>query len=200
TQAFGAGKGMGLASVHGLVHQSRGFIECESVAGEGTTLRLFFPAATMIAATMIAATTIAVPAIAVPAIAVPAIAVPAVHSILLVDDDPMLLDLGRRMLEKMGHVVVVAPSARYALDVLAAHAADVSLMITDLTMPEMDGLELIEAVAARYPTMPMVAVSGYSVDPGARATIDARRVPFVNKPFTSGQLADAMTLALARAL
>ncbi|WP_373068016.1 PAS domain S-box protein [Gemmatimonas sp.] len=205
TQAFGAGKGMGLASVHGLVHQSRGFIECESVAGEGTTLRLFFPAATTIAATtiaatMIAATMIAATTIAVPAIAVPAIAVPAVHSILLVDDDPMLLDLGRRMLEKMGHVVVVAPSARYALDVLAAHAADVSLMITDLTMPEMDGLELIEAVAARYPTMPMVAVSGYSVDPGARATIDARRVPFVNKPFTSGQLADAMTLALARAL
>ena len=186
TQEFGASKGMGLASVHGLVHQSRGFIECESVAGAGTTLRLFFPTAL-------------VPEPRVTPVSSSGIA-SMMQRILLVDDDPMLLDLGRRMLEKMGHTVVVAPSAQHALDVLAAHAADVSLMITDLTMPDMNGLELMEIVSARYPTMPMVAVSGYSIETGARAAIEARRVPFVNKPFTGGQLADAMTLALARAL
>ncbi len=201
TQEFGANKGMGLASVHGLVHQSRGFIECESAAGEGTTLRLFFPVALVPEPRV---TPLSSPPIAsnVTPRDVPTtrpIAPPAARSILLVDDDPMLLDLGRRLLEKMGHAVVVAPSAQHALDVLEAHAAAVSLMITDLTMPGMNGLELMEAVAARYPTMPMVAVSGYSVNPGARAAIEARRVPFVSKPFTSGQLADAMALALARA-
>jgi CheY-like chemotaxis protein len=111
----------------------------------------------------------------------------------------MLLDLGRRMLEKLGHAVVVAPSAQHALDVLESHAADVSLMITDLTMPGMNGLELLEIVATRYPTMPVVAVSGYSVNPGALAAIEARRVPFVNKPFTRDQLSEALALAFARA-
>ncbi|QJR36016.1 PAS domain S-box protein [Gemmatimonas groenlandica] len=197
TQEFGANKGMGLASVHGLVHQSRGFIECESAAGEGTTLRLYFPAASVPEPRV---TPLSSPRVlprdtseTIP------IAVPAARSILLVDDDPMLLDLGRRMLEKLGHAVVVAPSAQHALEVLASHAADVSVMVTDLTMPGMNGIELIETVAVRYPLLPMVAVSGYSINPGARAAIDARRVPFVSKPFTSGQLADAMSLARARA-
>ncbi len=205
TQEFGANKGLGLASVHGLVHQSRGFIECESAAGAGTTLRLFFPAALVPEPRI---TPVSSPQIAsrIASRVTPRddppptpITAPAVHSMLLVDDDPMLLELGKRMLEKMGHAVVVAPSAQHALDVLATHAADVSLMITDLTMPGMNGLDLMEAVTARYPTMPIVAVSGYSVNPGARAAIDARGVPFVNKPFTSSQLAEAITLALARA-
>ena len=211
TQEFGGSKGMGLASVHGLVHQSRGFIECESAAGEGTTLRLFFPAAlssprvTPLSSARV--TPLSSPRVtplssarmtprSVPT--VPAIAVPAARSVLLVDDDPMLLDLGRRTLQKLGHAVVVAPSAPHALEVLESHAATISLMITDLTMPGMNGLELMDVVAARYPAMPIVAVSGYSVDPGARAAIEARQVPFVTKPFSRGQLADAIALALAR--
>ena len=197
TQAFGANKGMGLASVHGLVHQSRGFMECESAVGEGTTLRLYFPAV-LVPEPRVAP----VPSSGITPRDVPTttpIAAPASHRILLVDDDPMVLDVGQRMLEKLGHAVVTAPSARQALEVLALQAADISLMITDLTMPGMNGLELMAAAAAEYPTMPMVAVSGYSVDPGARAEIDARRVPFVYKPFTSGQLADAITGAFARA-
>ncbi|WP_310569793.1 PAS domain S-box protein [Gemmatimonas sp.] len=209
TQEFGASKGMGLASVHGLVHQSRGFIECDSAAGEGTTLRLFIPAAPVPEPRVTPASSTHVVSHVVShdvshdvsrdVSALTPIAAPAVRSILLVDDDPMLLDLGRRMLVKMGHAVVVAPSAQHALEVLDSHAAAVSVLITDLTMPGMNGLELMETVAARYPSMPMVAVSGFSINPGARAAIDARRVPFVSKPFTSGQLADAMSLALARA-
>jgi nitrogen-specific signal transduction histidine kinase/ActR/RegA family two-component response regulator len=197
TQEFGTTKGMGLASVHGLVHQSRGFIECDSAAGEGTTLRLFFPSALLPERYDTPSTSPRITARDVSEMT--PLAELATHRILLVDDDPMLLDLGRRMLEKLGHAVVVAPSAQHALDVLDAHAADVSLLITDLTMPGMNGLELLEIVATRYPAMPMVAVSGYSVDPGARAAIEARRVPFVNKPFTRGQLADALALAFARA-
>jgi PAS domain S-box-containing protein len=197
TQEFGANKGMGLASVHGLVHQCRGFIECESAANEGTAVRLFFPAALLSARHGTASSSPSVTPRDVPAMT--PLAALAAHRILLVDDDPMLLDLGKRMLEKLGHAVVVAPSAQHALDVLESHAADVSLMITDLTMPGMNGLELLEIVAARHPTMPMVAVSGYSVNPGARAAIEARGVPFVAKPFTRNQLADAVALALTRA-
>ena len=197
TQEFGTNKGMGLASVHGLVHQSRGFIECDTAADEGTTLRLFFPSALLPEPYSTPSSSLSLTPRDVPAMT-PLAALEA-RRILLVDDDPMLLDLGRRMLEKLGHAVVVAPSAQHALDVLESHVADVSLMITDLTMPGMNGLELLETVATRYPTMPMVAISGYSVNPGARAAIEARRVPFVNKPFTRSQLAEALALAFARA-
>ena len=197
TQEFGTNKGMGLASVHGLVHQSRGFIECDSVADEGTTLRLFFPSALL---PELQGTRLSSPRITPhDVLAITPLAALAAHSILLVDDDPMLLDLSRRMLEKLGHAVVVASSGQHALAVLESHAANVALMITDLTMPGMSGLELLEIVATRYPSLPMVAVSGYSVHEEARTAIAARRIPFVSKPFTRGQLADALALALARA-
>ena len=184
THEFGLNKGMGLASVHGLVHQSRGFIECDSSPGAGTTLKLYFPAPGT------------GPTRATPAAS--AVIVPDAQSVLLVDDDPLLIDIGRRVLEKLGHAVVTATSAQRALDILSLHAAQVSMIVTDLTMPGMSGLELIEIVTARYPAIPIVAVSGYSVNPDARLEIDARNMPFVSKPFTSAQLAAAMQRAIAQ--
>ncbi len=182
TQPFGTSRGMGLASVHGMVHQSRGFIECESAPGEGTTLRLFFPL--------------------MGAPKTPAIAMPAVvqdkrsGGVLLVDDDPMLRDLGRRMLDRLGHAVYVMSSGPEALDFMAVRSSDVSLIITDLTMPEMSGLELIERLAPQYPDIPIVAVSGFTVNLDARAELEARRIPFVSKPFTMPDLQRAMEKAL----
>lgn len=182
TQPFGTSRGMGLASVHGLVHQSRGFIECESAPGEGTTLRLFFPF--------------------VGSPKTPAVSVPAVMpdrrtgGVLLVDDEPLLRDLGRRMLTRLGHTVHVASSGAEALDFLSTRSADVSVMITDLTMPEMSGLELIERVAPAYPSLPIVAVSGFAVNLDARAELDTRSIPFVSKPFNMHDLQRAMDAAL----
>lgn len=169
TQPFGANRGMGLASVHGMVHQSRGFLECESAAGAGTTIRLFFPLA-------------GTPPLGVAAI--PAEVTDArTGGVLLVDDDQMLRDLCRRMLEKLGEVVYLASGGAEALEFLAARADDVSLIITDLTMPGMSGLDLIDEVATRYATIPIAAISGYVVNPDARARLDGRAVPFLAKPF-----------------
>ncbi len=184
TQDFGSSKGMGLASVHGLVHQSRGFIDCESIPERGTTLRLYFPS----------------PAVA-PVADEPAplnTSKPTAGSILLVDDDPMLIELGQRMLEKLGHTVVPASSGGHALRILALHANDIAMVITDITMPGMTGLELMAELSERFPDLPIVVVSGYSVNPEARAEIDALGVPFVSKPFTSAQLEDAIQRALVR--
>jgi len=182
TQPFGTSRGMGLASVHGMVHQSRGFIECESAPGEGTVLRLFFPL---------------MGAPKTPVGTMPAV----VHDersggVLLVDDDPMLRDLGRRMLDRLGHTVYVMSSGPEALDFMAVRSSDVSLIITDLTMPEMSGLELIERLAPQYPDIPIVAVSGFTVNLDARAELEARRIPFVSKPFTMPDLQRAMEKAL----
>jgi two-component system cell cycle sensor histidine kinase/response regulator CckA len=201
TQQDDADTDMGLGWVHDFVHRSRGFMQCDSAPGAGTTLRLFFPASMLPEPPVTPVTSSPVTSSpSMPqevALAAP-VAAPVASRVLLVDDDPMLRDLGQRMLLQLGYAVVVASSAHHALEVLASHAADVSLMITDVTMPGMSGLKLMDVVAARYPAMPMVAVSGYSVNPGACESINARRVPVVSTPYTGRQLADAIALALAR--
>ena len=180
TQEFGQSKGMGLASVHGLVHQSRGFIECDTVPGHGTTVRLFFPLAG---------------APAVSSLTTSGTGDPRAGGVLLVDDDPLLRDLGRRMLEKLGEVVHLAASGPDALDMLAQRADEISAVVTDLTMPGMSGLELITHIDREYPGMPCVAVSGYALDLDARSRLEARHHPFVSKPFNAQALVEALTKA-----
>jgi two-component system cell cycle sensor histidine kinase/response regulator CckA len=183
TQPFGTSRGMGLASVHGMVHQSRGFLECESAPGEGTTLRLFFPLTG---------------GPKTPAFSHAAIEQDArTGGVLLVDDDPMLRDLGKRMLDRLNETVYVVESGAEALEFLAARAADVSLVMTDLTMPGMSGLELIEKLAVDYASLPIVAVSGFAINLDARAELATRQVPFVAKPFTMQDLQKAMAAARA---
>jgi CheY-like chemotaxis protein len=181
TQPFGANRGMGLASVHGMVHQSRGFLECDSAPGEGTAIRLYFPLA-------------GTPPLGVPAQPEAPVDVRS-GGVLLVDDDHMLRDLCRRMLEKLGEVVYAVASGAEALDFLAARASDVSLLITDLTMPGMSGLELIDAAAERYPALPMAAISGYVVNPDARGRLDTRGAAFLPKPFAVHDLARLLSTA-----
>ncbi|MFN8979265.1 MAG: PAS domain S-box protein [Gemmatimonas sp.] len=181
TQPFGGGRGMGLASVHGMVHQSQGFLECDSTPKEGTTVRLFFPQT--------------VPSRA-PAAVAPAVPPDAGSGgVLLVDDDLMLRELARRMLERHGEVVFVMESAEAAVEFLAARAGEVSLVVTDLTMPGMSGLDLIAHLRAHHSQLPVVAISGYVVNPDARALLAEQQVPYVAKPFTVQTLTAAMATA-----
>jgi len=182
TQPFGTGRGMGLAAVHGMVTQSHGFIECDSSPGTGTSVRLYFP----VVAPPDRATTPASPMHAVEA-----------RGVLLVDDDPMLRDLARRMLERLGHRVAVVASGAEALDVLSRDASNVSIVVTDLTMPGMGGLELIDAVQTQYPSLPLVAISGFTMQETAREELAARRVGFLAKPFHMRELARAIERASA---
>lgn len=104
--------------------------------------------------------------------------------VLLVDDDARLRDLGRRMFERAGDAVYTAATGREALTFLAARSDEVALVVTDLTMPDLGGLELIEIMATRYPDIPVMAISGYGVAPGTQERLAARHVPYVQKPFT----------------
>lgn len=104
--------------------------------------------------------------------------------VLLVDDDARLRDLGRRMFERAGEAVYTAATGREALTFLAARADEVGLVVTDLTMPDLGGLELIEIMAAQYADIPVMAISGYGMAPGTQARLAARHVPYVQKPFT----------------
>lgn len=181
TQPFGANRGMGLASVHGIMTQLNGFVECDSSPGKGTAIRLYFPEAS--ADEVKGATPTGVRALPT-------------RGVLMVDDDALLRDLGRRMLERLGNSVAVAASGSEALAMLERSIENVSVLVSDLTMPGMSGMELLTATRARYPTLPLVAISGFSMDPEIRHALDQLRIPFLGKPFTSEQLARAIDTAL----
>jgi nitrogen-specific signal transduction histidine kinase/ActR/RegA family two-component response regulator len=183
TQPFGTGRGMDLASVHGMVAQSDGFIECDSEPGNGTTLRLFFPEAAAFTASQTPRAVRIQPA--------------AGRRVLVVDDDPLLRAVTRRMLEKLDYPVIVADSGHQALELLDGSPMDFALLVTDLTMPNMSGMSLIEHVQRRRPTMPIVAISGFALDSQVRDALAAKQIRFVPKPFTADELSHAVERALA---
>jgi PAS domain S-box-containing protein len=182
TQPFGGNHGMGLASVHGMVAQSHGYIECDTAPGAGTSLRLFFPSATQSDRAI------------TPSRASRAVAS---HGVLLVDDDALVRDLGRRMLDRLGHSVAVAASGSEALAQLALTADSVTVVVTDLTMPSMSGMELIAEMERLYPHIPVVAMSGFAMNPAVRQELEHRRIPFVSKPFSASDLSDAVGRAVS---
>jgi len=104
--------------------------------------------------------------------------------VLLVDDDARLRDLGRRMFERAGEAVYTAATGREALTFLSARADEVGLVVTDLTMPDLGGLELIDIMAAQYADIPVMAISGYGLAPGTQDRLAEHHVPYVQKPFT----------------
>src|ERR1700710_21294 len=104
--------------------------------------------------------------------------------VLVVEDEPTLLDLTADMLSELGFETITAPDATRALAII--ESADVDLLLTDVRMPgEMDGIALAEVVNASWPSIKVVCVSGYSPDPKRLASVC---VNFLGKPFTIDQL------------
>ncbi len=180
TKPFGGGRGMDLAAVHGLMAQSGGLVECDSADGQGTSVRLLFPKLAIEEAT--AGSERSESDIARGAAPVGA------REVLLVDDDPMPRLFTKRSLESRGYVVIAAASGAEALAELAVRGNAVAAMVTDMTMPQMSGRELIAEVRRRSPTLPIIAVSGYTADSRLREELAAWNVVFLGKPFTPNAL------------
>ncbi|MDY0833574.1 hybrid sensor histidine kinase/response regulator [Pseudomonas sp. SED1] len=175
TKGAGKGTGLGLSMVHGLAAQSQGHFVLKSKEGEGTTAELWLPVAlldtTQFAAQASTANTPDAP-----------------HQqsleILLVDDDPLVLISTGAMLEDLGHHVVAAADGQAALAFLA-QGARFDLVITDMAMPDMTGIELAGNIETLYPELPLILSSGF-----AEISLDLKttltRLP---KPFDQSALA-----------
>jgi two-component system cell cycle sensor histidine kinase/response regulator CckA len=174
TKEVGRGTGLGLATVHGIVHQSSGGIEVDS-SPTGTTVRSYFPTSTE---EYEREGTYERPTPSV-----------GTERILLVEDEPVLLRMTTEMLSRQGFDVISAPDPVAALELARVEVFDV--VVTDVVMPKMSGAELADRFAERFPNTRFVFVSGYTHE-----VIDERRLGpttrFLTKPFSSAELVDAV--------
>jgi PAS domain S-box-containing protein len=177
TKGVGKGTGLGLSMVDGLAGQSGGKLIARSQPGRGTTIELWFPVA---AEGMKSSRHESGDAGAPEAGMRPL-------TILLVDDDNLVLANVKAMLEDLGHNVVAVSSGARALEIFDS-TPSIELVVTDQAMPAMTGLQLIAHIRARRPTMPVILATGYAeLPPGATASVGR-----LAKPFTQRALAEAV--------
>ncbi len=147
TKAVGKGTGMGLATVHGIVKISGGFVACQSAFGEGTVFEINLPALQ----DKITPETREVDAIPVGA-----------ERLLFVDDEEMLVNMGKAMLDRLGYSVTVQMSSIEALKIFQNQPDAFDLVITDQTMPGMTGFDLARRMLQIRPGLPIILCTGYS--------------------------------------
>ncbi|MBA3258801.1 MAG: PAS domain S-box protein, partial [Gemmatimonadales bacterium] len=179
TKAVGAGTGLGLSTVYGIVRQHDGFISAYSEPGLGTTMKIYLPATPSQAGSgeeVMPGTASA--------------AVPELERVivLVVEDEPAVRNLVRRSLEAAGLVVVEAQNGREALEMFAGRAERPRLVLTDVIMPELNGRELSEALASSEPGVPVLFMSGYTGDDVLARSLLPETAPFIQKPFAPEEL------------
>jgi PAS domain S-box-containing protein len=174
TKDVGSGSGLGLSQVHGFAHQSGGTVGIETTPGKGTTVRLYLPASPGARQ-------------AAPAAEASAYCRAGAGTVLVVEDDADVAALAAESLRHRGFRVKLADRAQAALDLLS-QGETVDLIFSDIVMPGgMNGLELAEAVRARFPTIPVLLTTGHS-----DAVTDAmtRGLQIIAKPYRLAEICD----------
>ncbi len=174
TKEIGRGTGLGLAIVYGIVKQHNGHIAVHSEVGKGTTFSVYFPAIEA-EAEMDAETTAVMPAFGT-------------ETVLLVDDEQFVRELGARILTKHGYTVLQAINGREAIDLFKKETSKISLVILDLIMPEMGGTECLKELLKIDPHLDVLIASGYSAEASMEETIRMGAKGFVGKPFRAVEL------------
>ena len=186
TKEAGRGTGLGLATVYGIVEQSGGFIFLESQPGQGSTFTVYLPASTD-------------PIEGSGGLEAPPAPVSAAHAhatVLLAEDNPMVRSVVARMLREAGHRVLEGSDGESALEAAAREAGVIDLLVTDLAMGRMGGIELAKRLGQLRPRVRVLFISGFSWDSSLPALSPERGVDFLQKPFTP----DALIACAARLL
>ncbi len=185
TKEVGKGTGLGLATVYGIVKQNKGFMNVYSEPSQGTTFKIYLP--------QHAATASPRPK---PEQA-PAAATGG-ETILLVEDEPAILELTTIMLESTGYAVIAAGTPGEAIRLGREHQGRIDLLITDVVMPEMNGRDLARNLMSIYPDIKRLFMSGYTANVIAHHGVLDNGVHFIQKPFSMKELTVKVLEALAR--
>jgi CheY-like chemotaxis protein len=177
TKKMGRGTGLGLSTVYGIIKQHNGWINLESRAGKGTTFCVYVPEATGLPeeATVSPET------------------IPSgrgKETVLFADDEELIRDLGRQVMEMHGYTVFLAEDGMRAIDLFMSNREAIDLVVLDLTMPKRSGMEVLRAIR--------------NIDPGARVILSSGSFPaepipgttFLPKPYRADMLAKAVRSAL----
>ena len=119
--------------------------------------------------------------------------------ILLVEDEPGILQLAARMLTRQGYDVLAAGTPAEAIAMASEHAGEIHLLVTDVVMPEMNGRDLARQLLARHPKLKCLFISGYTADVIAQNGVVQEGLQFLQKPFTMAGLAERVREALDHA-
>jgi PAS domain S-box-containing protein len=178
TKAEGAGTGLGLATVYGILSQAEGHIRIYSEPGAGTTFTIMLPVTAEAAVPVVEAK--------------PYQWAPTGETILVVEDEPALREVTRRIFTRNGYQVITAANGPEALDIARDHEGEIHLLVTDVVMPHMLGKEVAERIRAIRPTIEVLFMSGYARPVlAAQGRLDPS-VALVEKPFSE---ADLMAMA-----
>ena len=178
------GAGLGLATTYGIVKQSGGYIWTESAPGAGATFTIYLPWHEPLVAA------------AAPAAEPTGSARGAGETVLVVDDEPAVRVVTKRILQRSGYAVLDAPGGAEALDTLREHPGPIHLLLTDVIMPEMNGREVAQRVREQRPGIRVVYMSAYSPEAIAHDGLLDEGAAFVRKPFESGLLLQTVRRAL----
>jgi signal transduction histidine kinase/CheY-like chemotaxis protein len=183
TKQEGAGTGLGLAVVFGIIEQVGGAVAVETELNRGTTFHIYFPHTAEAPAEAAAKT--------------PAVTSGGAETILLVEDEPQVAELVTRALRKHGYTVLRASRGAEALEILRTVDTRVDLLLTDIVMPGMNGRELADRVKTMRPGIPVLYMSGYSDDAILRHGVEAATMQFIGKPFSITALRSKVREVLA---
>jgi signal transduction histidine kinase len=187
TKGVGAGTGLGLSQVHGFLKQSRGHIKIYSEVGAGTTVKLYIPRDVSLGG---------VEELLRDLNAVP---IEERFTVLVVEDDPGVRQVAVSALREIGFKVVEADSGAVALERLEQHR-DITLMLTDVVMPVMDGRRLVDAALRRRPDLRVLYMTGYTRNAIVHNGVLDAGTRLITKPFTVGELDRELRLILGDVL
>jgi len=178
TKEMGRGTGLGLASVYGIIKSHDGYIDVDSEKGQGTTFTIFLPASESGVEGDAQAD---------------ARLIKGSGTLLIVDDEELVLDVGVNMLKKLGYTVLKALNGTEAVEIFEANKDKIKMAILDIIMPDMGGGQVYDKIKAINPQVKVLLCSGYSVDGQAIELLERGCDGFMQKPFTMEELSGKIT-------
>ncbi|MEO8199130.1 MAG: response regulator [Gemmatimonadota bacterium] len=185
TKPIGKGTGLGLAAVYGVIRQNSGYIRVESTPGHGTRFALYLPLSNERAGAEWRQT---------PRRRVSS--APTGISILIVDDEPVVLSVSSRILEREGYTVLQAADGALALEMIAQRGPP-ECVVTDVMMPGIGGVELARRLRQDHPTLPVIFMSGFSADDSRWKGASILASSVLQKPFLPAALVATVAAALS---
>ena len=173
TKAIGQGTGLGLASAYGIIKNHGGIITCYSAVGVGTTFNIYLPAYARKGVENSTGKRSSLKG---------------TETILLVDDEKVIVDVGKKMLESLGYKVLAARSGQDAVTIYELEQEAIDLVVLDMIMPYMSGKEVFDRLKKINPHVQVMLASGYSLKGQARTIMDRGCKGFIQKPFDTAEL------------